>query len=79
MAEDKKLVMGVGSFNQPTPRFAKYILRGITYVGLVWTFLAPQLAEIPQPTIDLVNTWWLRIVGIVSITIRFLRWDYTDN
>jgi len=79
MAEDKKLVFGVGSITEPTPKFAKTIFRVTSFIVGLWAILQHMNLGVTPEITAKINEWCIAVVPIMHFTIKFFRWDYTPE
>lgn len=81
MAEDEKGIVKIGikQFSNPTPKAAKNVFKTVLFIGVAWSFLAPTITEIPPEKIAMINTWVLRLVGLVRVGISFFGLDYKEE
>ena len=81
MAENEQGTVKVGlkQFNNPTPKAAKNVFKAVLFLGVAWSFLAPTITELPPETISMINTWVLRLVGLVRVGISFFGLDYKEE
>ncbi len=79
--EEKKGVLKIGfsQIGNPTPIAAKYVFKAVLFLAVAWSFIAPTITELSPETIAIINTWSLRLVGLVRVSIAFFGLDYKEE
>ncbi len=68
--------LGLKSLQRPTPDILKTIFKGVLFLSVVWSFLAPTFTEMPPDVLHKIDAWLLRGNGLVRITISFFGLNY---
>lgn len=77
--EGNKVGFGLGQINNPTPMFAKYIMRGVAFASGVWALLPQDLIGLTDAQYGQANRWLLVGNAVLLFAIKFFGWKPSEE
>lgn len=84
-AAGKVVKFGLGQLNNPTPMWANYIFRAISFITGIWALIQHMDMGFAPEMVAKINAWALLGLPLIHFTTKFFGWSYdtskpdTDN
>lgn len=70
---------GIGQLLNPTPMWAKYIMRAVAFISGVWAILPQDLIHLTDAQYGQANRWIIVVNAVLLFAIKFFGWDAPSN